>query len=221
MIPSTVTNTGHASRDNVAIFLASMCLLNGGLGTGSALLMPSFTQFQNYCLSKAINTTSWAFYGQLQENSSKLIFEFRRISGLTWDKIAEIFGVTRRAVHFWANGKPMEDFRAEKLHYLITAIRKIDTGYAVQNRRILFAKNESGISLLDLFRKGDFYSVNMRMPSVAASSMRDFKSLSLKARTELEPAISPFDLLNADNSRIETKKTRLSAITVRKAKHES
>ena len=30
--------------------------------------------------------------------------ELRRISGLTWKQLGELFNVSRRNIHFWANG---------------------------------------------------------------------------------------------------------------------
>ena len=215
------TNTGSFNRSREVVFIASPCLLNGGLGTSAALSVKSSANIENYRLHESINTSSGSCSIQSQEINSHSLFEFRRISGLTWDKIAEIFGVTRRAVHFWANGKPMEDYRAEKLYYLIMAVRILDTGYPVQNRRLLLAQGESSVSLFDLFKKGDFYSAHLRMTPVTVSTAYNLKPLSSQALAELEPTVSPFDLLNANNSRIKAKKTKVSVALVRKVKRES
>lgn len=215
------TNTGSFNRGKAAVFIASLCLLNGGPGTSAALSVTSHPNTENYRLHESINTSSGFYFIQSQEIGSHSLLEFRRISGLTWDKIAEIFGVTRRAVHFWANGKPMEDYRAEKLYHLIVAVRMLDTGYAVQNRRLLLAEGESRTSLFDLFKNGDFYSARLRMTPATVSTAYNLKPLSSRALAELEPTISPFNLLNADNSRIKTKKTKVSAASVRKVRRES
>ncbi|MYE02765.1 MAG: helix-turn-helix transcriptional regulator [Alphaproteobacteria bacterium] len=37
-------------------------------------------------------------------NAAHALFEIRRLSGLTWQELADLFGVSRRTVHNWANG---------------------------------------------------------------------------------------------------------------------
>ena len=35
------------------------------------------------------------------------IFELRRLTGFTWDELALLLSVTRRSLHLWANGGPI------------------------------------------------------------------------------------------------------------------
>jgi transcriptional regulator with XRE-family HTH domain len=67
------------------------------------------------------------------------IAEIRRLSGLTWDQLARLFGVSRRAVHLWASGKAMASSREEHLHRLLAALRSIDRGSPDANRAQIFA----------------------------------------------------------------------------------
>src|SRR5918996_4642559 len=39
--------------------------------------------------------------------TAALVLELHRLSGLTWAQLASVFGVDRRAIHFWAAGRPM------------------------------------------------------------------------------------------------------------------
>lgn len=212
-IPSTNTGGTYSIKPPV-VFLMGLYLLTG-LSTGTAVASSEpINPIRDYTSSK-LNVF------QSYENHAQNIYELRRKTGLTWDKIAELFGVSKRSVHFWANGKPMEDYRDEKLYSLVMVIRKMDTGFSVQNRRLLLAKDEAGFSLFDLLKKGDFYSANLRIPLAGIKQVYNLKPLSSKARAELEPLISPFDLLNADDSRIEAKKAKVSTVSVRKAKHKS
>lgn len=66
------------------------------------------------------------------------IADLRRISGLTWDQLARLFGVSRRSVHFWASGSPMKPRHEEHLRRLVQIIRRIDRGSASRNRQLLF-----------------------------------------------------------------------------------
>ena len=50
------------------------------------------------------------------EATRKAVSELRRISGLTWEQLAWLFGVSRRSVHFWASGKPFERHQPRAAH---------------------------------------------------------------------------------------------------------
>ena len=49
--------------------------------------------------------------------------ELRRLTGMTWDALARVFGVSRRAVHLWANGGRMKDANARQLLGLLAQAR--------------------------------------------------------------------------------------------------
>ncbi len=49
--------------------------------------------------------------------------EIKRLGGLTWDQVAELFGVSRRAVHFWASGQPLAADNEAHVHQLISVLR--------------------------------------------------------------------------------------------------
>ena len=49
------------------------------------------------------------------ENTRQAISELRRISGLTWEQLGELFEVSRRSVHFWASGKPLNAANEQRL----------------------------------------------------------------------------------------------------------
>ena len=48
--------------------------------------------------------------------------ELRRASGLTWDQMSRLFGVSRRSVHFWASGKPMTSEHEEHLYRVLALV---------------------------------------------------------------------------------------------------
>lgn len=83
-------------------------------------------------------------------SAADLIAEIRRISGLTWQHIARLFDVDRRAVHFWASGRPMSDANAEHLSRLLVLLRKIDRGVPSKVREWLLAPSSGGAVPLDL-----------------------------------------------------------------------
>lgn len=47
-------------------------------------------------------------------------------SGLTWDQLGKVFGVSRRAVHMWANGGRLNEVNAERLREFASIIQRLE-----------------------------------------------------------------------------------------------
>ncbi len=61
-------------------------------------------------------------------NSVEAIFEIRRLSGLTWELLSELFNVSRRTVIQWANGRlPTEHFESE-IRRVLETMRHLNEG---------------------------------------------------------------------------------------------
>ncbi len=73
-------------------------------------------------------------------------------SGLTWEQLGRVFGVSRRAVHLWANGGRMNGTNAELLGQLVGLVRALPAGNADERRAALLAPTQQGPSLVDEFR---------------------------------------------------------------------
>lgn len=84
------------------------------------------------------------------------IAELRRLSGLTWDQLARLFGVNRRSLHLWASGKAMTPSHEERLQRVLAVVRKIDRGSASENRTLLLGAREDGDIPLDLLAARSF-----------------------------------------------------------------
>jgi hypothetical protein len=97
--------------------------------------------------------TSRTDAGQLQMRFAERVAgidELRRLTGFTWDQVAELFGVSRRAAHHWSSGKPMAAGNDEHLQRTLGCLRAIDRGSALANREALFASASNGKSAVDL-----------------------------------------------------------------------
>jgi hypothetical protein len=73
-------------------------------------------------------------------------------SGLTWDQLGRVFGVSRRAVHLWANGGRLNAGNAEILNQLIAVIRNLPATTPNGRRSALLASDPHGQSIVDRFR---------------------------------------------------------------------
>lgn len=122
------------------------CML-AGLGTTAA---------HQGVLRSAVEQTTAGVSIVIVARAGAAIAELRRLSGLTWDQLARLFSVTRRALHFWASGKAMAPSNEEHLQRLLAAVRKIDRGSASANRTALLTSREGGTIALDLLATAQY-----------------------------------------------------------------
>lgn len=65
----------------------------------------------------------WSSPASPSESTAQAITTFRRLSGLTWDQIAQVFAVSRRAVHFWASGQALSAEHEDHLRRSLALVR--------------------------------------------------------------------------------------------------
>lgn len=104
------------------------------------------------------------------------VMELRRISGLTWDEMAGLFGVTRRAIHHWANGSSLKPEHLRQVHAVLVILRRVARKSAEETRANLLAPLRDGRTPLQLLQSGEFDTV------VALLGAKEQPSLSQSAR---------------------------------------
>lgn len=72
-------------------------------------------------------------------------------SGLTWDQLGKLFGVSRRAVHMWASGKRMNARNTELLGELLRLVNSAPGVTAEERRAWLFAPRADGVTPIERF----------------------------------------------------------------------
>lgn len=90
------------------------------------------------------------------EDAGHAIAELRRITGLTWDQLARLFGVSRRAIHFWAAGKMMNSTNEERLARILAVARGMDRGSVQVNRAAIVAVHADGSCIFELLAAGEY-----------------------------------------------------------------
>lgn len=73
-------------------------------------------------------------------------------SGLTWDQLGKIFGVSRRAVHLWANGGRMNEANSRTLHDFGAEVRGVLRESPDATRTALLAHSAGSLSIVERFR---------------------------------------------------------------------
>jgi DNA-binding transcriptional regulator YiaG len=181
------------------------CML-AGFGTSTAYALPASGNPQwQYRVEQ---TTAGARVEALQP-AGAAIGELRRLSGLTWDQLARVFGVSRRSLHFWASGKPMAPSNEEHLQRVLAVVKKIDRGTASANRAALLGGREDGSLPLDLLVAKDYERVRSLLGEGDARRVQLTK-LSKEARAARAPR-PPEELVGALQDRIHPTSGRLRA----------
>lgn len=128
---------------------------------GGALALPSTSPDESnqpwqdqyvYESQTTASHSSWSYQQSTGEekqgrNTGSALSELRRISGLTWDQLGRLFDVSRRSVHFWASGKPLNAANEERLHRVLDIVRDADRGSASENRAALLGAVDGVVPL--------------------------------------------------------------------------
>ncbi len=175
-----------------------------GLGTSSAHALPE--EQLHRALAPADQTTAGGDTVPA-EPAGSAIAELRRVSGLTWNQLARLFGVSRRSVHFWASGKPMAPSNEEHLHRVLAVLRKTDRGSSSANRTALLGVRKDGIILFDLLVARDYGGVLALLGRGEARRVSPPK-LSDEARAARAPR-PPEELVGARQDRVHPTSGRL------------
>ncbi|WP_157431862.1 helix-turn-helix domain-containing protein [Actinomadura hibisca] len=73
-------------------------------------------------------------------------------SGLTWEQLSRLFGVSRRALHHWAVGGRISAGHAERLAMLTSVIQSLPATEPAVRRAKLLAPRDDGRSMFDILR---------------------------------------------------------------------
>ncbi|MBJ6616164.1 DNA-binding transcriptional regulator [Streptomyces sp. I4(2020)] len=90
--------------------------------------------------------------GNDRADTGESIRQLRASSGLTWDQMARLFGVSRRAVHLWAAGGRMNSRNIEFLGVLERVVNNLPGSTPEERRALLFSQDGGGRSLYDSLR---------------------------------------------------------------------
>ena len=181
-MPSSMTSAQGAMRDRLSHVLIRVGGALWILGTTSA---DSGTMQDHTSIAQA--QTNSGVQVRESQTSSAAILELRRVSGLTWDQLARLFGTTRRSLHFWATGKPLTPAHEERLHRLLATIRRLDRGSAHANRTLLLGAHDDGCIPLDLLMAEQYERVLALLGPGYAPVRPDPAALAVEARMARAP----------------------------------
>lgn len=143
------------------------------------------------------------------ETTRQAISELRRISGLTWEQLGELFDVSRRSVHFWASGKPLNAENETRLLQVLDIVRTADRGDARSTRLALLDVHD-GSSAFDLLVEERFDEARARLGVGGGRPRPVLKELSAEAKAARAP-LRPEELVEAQHDRVHPASSRSRA----------
>ena len=125
----------------------------------------------------------------------RAISELRRLSGLTWEQLGQLFEVSRRSVHFWASGRPLSAEHERRLMRVLDIVRYADRGNARSTRRVLL-NPEGGPPPFDLLAAQRFDEARFALGQGSGRAAPARTELSSDAKTARRP-LPPGSLFGA------------------------
>ncbi len=123
------------------------------------------------------------------ESVQTALLELRRLSGLTWDQLARLFGVSRRSLHFWASGAAVSASHEEQVQRVLAVLRQVDRGTAAENRALMLQPSPDGALPFDDLAEGRFDMALAHMGAGAGVGRRLISATALS--TEAQSARKP------------------------------
>ena len=194
--PTSVTSAGGQLKQVAAMVVLS---LSGPMATSLRCAIEPAREWR----AESTNTGS----PLTKPRTGNAIAELRRISGLTWEQLAGLLQVSRRALHFWALDKQMHPTNEQRVHRILAVLRQIDRGVSSQNRMLLLSPQEDGTMAYDLLRDGRYEEVVERLGQGRVASPPRLPPMSAAAHTKRRPP-SASDLLEALQESVHKKASR-------------
>lgn len=143
------------------------------------------------------------------EATRKAVSDLRRISGLTWEQVGQLFEVSRRSVHFWASGKPLSSTNEERLMRVLDVVRDADRGSARATRAALLDASDC-TTPFDMLVAQRFEEARAALGRGAGRVVPALAELSAAAKAERTP-LPPEELFDAKSERVHREPGRARA----------
>lgn len=164
----------------------------------------------NYAPIHRDESTTANIAGQIDgipvKTTAEAVLEIRRRSGLTWDELGEIFDVSRRSVHHWANGRKISAKNERVVHQTLAAINHLDEGERAKTRRRLLDVGRSHQSPFNLLASHEFEQILALIPGSARPARR-IPPLAPQEREAWQPP-APVTLLSANPERFRSSSSK-------------
>lgn len=108
------------------------------------------------------------------------IFALKRLSGLTWDGIAELANSSRQSVHKWTLGGAISHNNRLRISRLLIALRSVDQGTPKETHAFLVGTALDGRMLYDHLKEGHFEEIAAAYGDSAALSDESWSKVDVR-----------------------------------------
>jgi DNA-binding transcriptional regulator YiaG len=164
-VPSMTQPWPYAKKAGASLLLTGVAMLSGLDGTsaghygsiGSVVMVGRTARGEFTPIAPTREMLSHNVMSAESRSDREEITWIKERSGLTWDQLGRVFGVSRRAVHMWANGGRLNESNARRLRAFSATIRSVEsethgsTPDAVRGR--LLEVGPDGLSIIDRLRR--------------------------------------------------------------------
>ena len=124
----------HASKATASLFLAGLIMAGGlsgttiGSGNPFASMIVGGRTIRGELAPLPVDSSParTAPAPDAHRSDRDEIVWIKEHSGLTWDQLGKVFGVSRRAVHMWANGGRLNEANAQRLREFASIIERLE-----------------------------------------------------------------------------------------------
>lgn len=126
---------GDTSKATASLFMAGFLMVGGLSGTTIggespfAPIMPGGRTIRGELaplpVVASVAQTPDAPDATAHRSDREEILWIKEQSGLTWEQLGKVFGVSRRAVHMWANGGRLNEANAQRLRQFASIIQRL------------------------------------------------------------------------------------------------
>ena len=142
----------------------------------------------------------WKLAKPAPEATRKAVSDLRRLSGLTWEQLGQLLEVSRRSMHFWASGKPLNSVNEERLMRVLDVVRAADRGSARATRAALLGASD-GTTPFDMLVAQRFEQARATLGQGAGRVAPALAELSTAEKAKRQP-LAPQDLFDAKGERV-------------------
>ena len=98
------------------------------------------------------------------ENATENLFEIRRLTGFTWNRLAQLLNVDRRTLNNWAKGTKIREKNRKHIAETLGVLRFIDRGSAEFNSSALNENNAlHDPNSFEAIRTGNYETAKLRL----------------------------------------------------------
>ena len=146
-------------------------------------------------------------------STARSILAIRQLANLTWDETAKVFGVSRRSVHLWANGRHPSGDQERKLNRVLGILSEHQNLIPSVFREKLMASARPGTLFFDLLCNDEFGAFQDLFSAVNETGQYPLPSQTFETTSHSPPP--PILLLDALQDRPVTAGKALAKKSVR------